>query len=121
MANYQGAFRGTTHLMNSLTLTTALLQKSTSAEKIKTGTILRLNKKNAEDKELPRELATKIGNDFADTLPTDIKLSKAQINKPVQSEGSFCFWLGNSRKKELTNIAIPLVTDNLLSLVKCNK
>ena len=45
MANYQEVFGGTTHLMNPLTLTTTLLNKSTSTEKIKTGTILRLNKK----------------------------------------------------------------------------
>ena len=45
MANYQEVFGGTTHLMNPLTLTTTLLNKSTSTEKIETGTILRLNKK----------------------------------------------------------------------------
>ena len=48
-----------------------------------TGTILRINKKNCEDEELPHELflttrqKTKIRNAFANNVSTDIKLSKA--------------------------------------------
>ena len=47
--------------------------------KNKTGTILRLNKKNFEDEELPHELflttrqANKIRNAFANTMSTDIE------------------------------------------------
>ena len=50
-------------------------------------------------------------------MPTDIKLSKAQISKIFQSGGSFGFWLDNLGKKPLTNIAIPLERDNLPGLV----
>ena len=46
-------------------------------------------------------------------MSTDIKPSKAQIPKIIQSGGSFCSWLGNLGKKALTNIAIPLARDNL--------
>ena len=50
-------------------------------------------------------------------MSTDIKLSKTQISKIIQSGGSFGSWLGNSGKKALTNIAVPLATDNLPGLV----
>ena len=51
-------------------------------------------------------------------MPTDIKLSKAQVSKIIQSGGSFGSRLGNLGKKALTNIAIPLVRDNLPGLVR---
>ena len=60
-----------------------------SAAKNKTGIILRLNKKNYEDEELPHELflttreTTKIQNAFANIMSTDIKLSKTQIPKII--------------------------------------
>ena len=50
-------------------------------------------------------------------MSTDIKLSKAQISKIIQSDRSFGSWLGNLRKKTLTNIVIPLAGDNLPGLV----
>ena len=50
-------------------------------------------------------------------MSTDIKLSKAQISKIIQSGGSFGSWLGNLGKKALINIAIPLARDNLPGLV----
>ena len=56
---------------------------------------------------------TKIRNVFANNMSTDIKLSKAQISKVIQS-GS---WLGNLGKKSLKNIVILLARDNLLGLV----
>ena len=40
-------------------------------------------------------------------MSTDIKLSKAQISKIIQSGGSFGSWLANLGKKALTNVAIP--------------
>ena len=58
------------------------LKKLRSAAKNKTRTILRLNKKNFEDEELPHELllttrqTTKIRNPFANNMSTNIKLSK---------------------------------------------
>ena len=81
MANYQEA---------RVKLTNTQLNKLKSAAKNKTGTILRLNKKNFEDEELPHELflttrqTTKIRNAFANSMWTDIKLSKAQISKIIQ-------------------------------------
>ena len=78
MANYQEA---------RVKLKNIQLKKLKSAAKNKTGTILRLNKKNFEDEELPHELflttrqTTKIRNAFANRyniyLLTDIKFSKA--------------------------------------------
>ena len=47
----------------------------------------------------------------------DIKLSKTQISKIVQSGGSFGSWLGNLSKKSLTNVSIPLARNNLPGLV----
>ena len=60
---------------------------------------------------------TKIRNVCANNMSTDIKLSKTQISKIIQSGGSFGSWLGNSGKKALTNIAVPLPRDNLPGLV----
>ena len=66
---------------------------------------------------LPTRQTTKTRNDFASNMSTDIKLSKAQISKIIQSGGSFGFWLGNLGKKALKNIAIPLARDNFPGLV----
>ena len=60
---------------------------------------------------------TKIRNAFANNMSTDIKLSKAQMYKIIQSGGSFGSCLGNLGKKALTNIGNPLVRDNLSGLV----
>ena len=38
---------------------------------------------------------TKVRNAFANNMSRDIKLSKAQISKIIQSGGSFGSWLGN--------------------------
>ena len=50
-------------------------------------------------------------------MSTDIKLSKAQISKIIQSVGFFAYWLGNLGKKTLANVAIPLARDSLPVLV----
>ena len=95
MVNYQEA---------RVKLTNTQLKKLKSAAKNKTGTILRLTKKNFEDKELPHELflttrqTNEIGNAFANNMSTYIKLSKAQISKIIQSGGPFSSWLGNLGK-----------------------
>ena len=60
---------------------------------------------------------TAIRNVFANNMSTDLKLSKAQISKIIQSSGFFGSWLGHLGKKSLANIAIPLARDNLLGLV----
>ena len=55
-------------------------------------------------------------------MSTDIKLSKAQISKIIQSGGSFGSCLGSLGKKALTNIAIPSAIDSSPGLVsKKNK
>ena len=43
--------------------------------------------------------------------------SKAQISKLIQLGGSFGPWLARLDKKELTDLAIPLASDNLRGLV----
>ena len=47
---------------------------------------------------------------------TDIKLSKTEISKIIQSGGSFGSWWGNLGNKKLTNTAIPLARDHLPEL-----
>ena len=92
MANYQET---------RIKLTNTKLNKLKSAAKNKTVTILRLNKKNFEDEELPCELflttrqLTKIRIAVAGNMSTDIKISKAQISKIIQSGGSFGYSLAN--------------------------
>ena len=77
MPNYQQA---------RVKLTNTQLNKLKLVSKNKTRTVLRLNKKNFEDEELPHEFfltktqTTKIENPFANNISTDIKLSKAQIS-----------------------------------------
>ena len=61
--------------------------------------------------------ATKIRNAFANNMSTDIKLSKAQLSKIIQSGESFGSCLGYLGKKLLTNIAIPLARDSFPELV----
>ena len=46
---------------------------------------------------------TKVRNAFANNMSTDIRLSKAQICKTIQSGWSVGSWLGNLGKKALTN------------------
>ena len=57
-------------------------------------------------------------------MSTDIKLSKTQISKIIQSGGSFGSWLDNLEKKVLASIAIflgrdklPVLVSNLTSIV----
>ena len=101
MANYHEA---------RVKLTNTQLNKLKSSAKNKTGTILRLNKKNFEYGKLPHELflttrqTSKIRTAFAKNVLTDIKLSKAQISKIIQSGGSFGSWLGNLGKKALKTL-----------------
>ena len=96
MTNYQEV---------TVKLTNTQLNELKSAAKNKTGTILRINKKNFQDEELLHEFfltaiqTTKRGNAFANNMSTDIKLSKAQISEIIQSGGSFDSWLGNLGKK----------------------
>ena len=63
------------------------------------GRILKKNKKNFQDEELPHELflttqQTK-KNAFANNMSTDVKLSKVHISKIIESGGSVSSWLAN--------------------------
>ena len=110
MENYQEA---------RVKLTNTKLNKLKSAAKNKTGTTLRLTKKNVKDEEFPYELflttgqTTKIRNAFANNMSTDKKLSQTQISKVIQSGGSFASCLGYLGKKAITDLAIPLARDIL--------
>ena len=92
MANYQEA---------RVKLTNTQLKKLKSTVKNKTSKILRLNKKNFEDEEVPHELflitrnATKIRNAFANIMSIDMKLIKTQISKIIQSGEYFGFLSAN--------------------------
>ena len=113
MANYQEVRAKPTNTQ---------LKKKNSAEKNKTGKIRRLFKKDLEDEEFPNESflttrqMTKIRNAFAKNMSKDIKLSKSQISKIIESGGSFGSWIGNLGKKAPTNITISLARDNLPGL-----
>ena len=63
-------------------------------------------------------LKAKIINTFANNISADIKLSKTQISKIIQSGGPFGSWLGNLGQKSLRNIAIYLVRDKIPGLVR---
>ena len=88
-------------------LTNCQLNKLNSAAKNKTGTTLRITKKNFQDDRLPQELfltkrqETKIRNIFANNMSTDIKLSKAQLSKIIQSGGLIGKTFGNLGKKSI--------------------
>ena len=85
--------------------------------------MLRVNKKEIEDEELPHELflttiqTINLKNAFANNMSTDINLSQPPICNIIQVAGSFRSWLGNLGKKAVTNNAIPLARDNLPGLV----
>ena len=85
-----------------LKLTNTILHKLKFAAKYKTGTILKITKKNFQDEELPHELILKIKirNVFANNMLTDIKLSKAQLFKIIHSDGLLCS-MSNLGKKRL--------------------
>ena len=77
----------------SLKLTDTQLKKLKAAVKNKTGTTLRMNLKMLNGNDLPHELLlttrkrTKLRNVFNNNMSTDLKLSKAQISKIIQSGG----------------------------------
>ena len=69
------------------------LKKLKTAVKNKTGTTLRISLKMFNGNNLPHELLlttrqkTKVRNAFNNNMSTDLKLSKAQISKIIQSGG----------------------------------
>ena len=71
------------------------LKKLKTAVKDKTGTTLRMSLKMFAENDLPHELLlttrqkTKLRNAFNNNRSTNLKLSKSQISKIVQSGGFF--------------------------------
>ena len=90
------------------------LKKLKNAVKNKTGTTLRISLKMFNGNNLPHELLlttrqkTKIRNAFNNNMSTDIKLSKAQISKIIQSGGFLGLFLSKLAGPLMT-VAITLV------------
>ena len=102
-------------------LTNIQLNKLKKAVKSNERATLRLGIKNFNKDELPHELLlttrqnTKLRNAINNNLATDIKLSKAQIKKLIQSGG----FLGKSLSKlagPLMKVALPLAKNVLAPL-----
>ena len=94
-------------------LTDTQLKKLKAAVKNKTGATLRINLKRFNGNDLPHELLpttrqkTKLRNAFNSNMSTDLKLSRAQISKIIQSGG----FLGSLLSKlggPLMKVAVPL-------------
>ena len=89
------------------------LKKLKTAVKDKTGTTLRISFKMFDGNYLPHELLlttrqkTKLRNAFNNNMSTDLKLSKAQISKIIQS-GGFLGSLLSKLAGPLMKVAIPL-------------
>ena len=102
-------------------LTNVQLNKFKNAVKSYEGASLRLGIKNFNKDELPHELLlttrqnTKLRNAINNNLATDIKLSKAQIKKLIQS-GGFLGKLLSKLAGPLMKVAMPLAKNVLAPL-----
>ena len=96
-------------------------KKLKDAVKDNTGTTLKISSKMLDGNDLPHELLlttrqkTKLRNAFNNNTLADIKLSKAQINKIIQS-GGFLGSLLSKSAGPLMKIAVPLAKDVLAPL-----
>ena len=99
-------------------LTDTQLKKLKTAVKNKTGTTLRMNLKMLDGNDVPYELLlttrqkTKLRSALSNNISTDLKLSKAQILKIIQS-GGFLGLLLSKLAGPLMKIAIPLAKNVL--------
>ena len=102
-------------------LTNVQLNKLKKSVKSNEGATLRLGIKNFNKNELPHELLlttrqnTKPRNAINNNLATDIKLSKAQIKKLIQSRG-FLGKLFSKLSGPLMKVAMPLAKNVLAPL-----
>ena len=102
-------------------LTSAQLNKLKKAVKSNEGTTIRLGIKNFNKDELPHELLLtmrqniKLCNAINNNLATDIKLSKGQIEKIIQS-GGFLGELLSKLVGPLMKVAMPLAKNVLTPL-----
>ena len=101
------------------------IRKLKDAVKGNTGTTLRVSLKMFNRNDLPHELLlttrqkTKIRNAFNNNMSTDLKLSKAQINKIIQSGGFLSKLLGPLLKTGsplIKNVIKPLAKNILIPL-----
>ena len=89
------------------------LKKLKTADKDKTGTALRMSLKMFNGNNLPHKFLlttrqkTKLRNAFNNNMSTDLKLSKAEISKIIQS-GGFLGSLLSKLAGPLMKLAIPL-------------
>ena len=97
------------------------MKKLKDAVKDNIGTTLRTNLKMFDTNDLPHELLlttrqkTKLRNAFNNNTSADIKFSKAQINKIIQS-GGFLGSLLSKLAGPLMKVAIPLAKNVLAPL-----
>ena len=105
----------------SVKLTDRQLKQLKAAVKDKTGATQRMSLKMLHGNELPHELLlttrqkTKLRNTFNNNMPTDLKISKAQISKIIQS-GRFSGSFLSTLEGPLMKVAIPLATSILAPL-----
>ena len=99
----------------------AQLKKQKTAVKKKKGETQRMSLKMLDGNDLPHELLlttrqkTKLRNAFNNNMSTDLKLSKAQISKIIQS-GGFLGSLLSKLAGPLMKVAIPLAKNILAPL-----
>ena len=97
------------------------LKKLKTAVKNKTGTTLRMSLKMFDGNDLPHELLltttqrTKLTNAFNSKMSTDMKLSKDQISKLIQSWG-FLRLLLSKLAAPLMKVIVPLAKNILAPL-----
>ena len=102
-------------------LSDAQIKKIKDAVKDNTETTLRINLRMFDENDLPHELLltarqkTKLRNAFNNNISADIKLSKAQISKIIQS-GGFLWSLLSKLAGPLMKVAIPLAKNVLAPL-----
>ena len=100
-------------------LSDSQIKKLKDAVKNNTGTILRISLKMFNENNLPHELLLttrqkiKIKNTFNNNVSTDLKFSKAQINKIIQSGGFLGRLLGS-----LLRTGLPLIKHVIETLAK---
>ena len=109
------------HSKVNVKLTDTQLKKLKTAVKNKTGKTLRMSLKMLDGNDLPHELLlttrqkTRLRNAFNNNMSTDLKLSKAQISKIIQS-GGFLGSLLSKLAGPLMKVAIHLAKNVLAPL-----
>ena len=102
----------------NIKLTDTKLKKLKTAVKNKTGATLRMSLKMLDGNDLPHELLltteqqTKLRNTFNNNMSTNLKLSKAQTFKVIQS-GGFLGPLLSKLAGPLMKVVVPLAKNIL--------